>query len=204
MELYLFDRTTKIIHFDDLSILDSRHRIINQAQAVMSENEVFVFQLAVICDKDDIINEIKACYGPDITCINTDVVDKYGNRKKQIVPIKKNVIQPLFFTVKAEKLGARKETSLITISTEKENYSFNMTFDINTSPVKNNGYDDLWRLSRINWLNSDLYIDENVVKPYTSPRYFAGQAVYTGKRTSTSGKRLAKTDVFKIQRGDRN
>ena len=181
MELYLFDRTTKIIHFDDLSILDSRHRIINQAQAVMSENEVFVFQLAVICDKDDIINETKACNGPEITCINTDIVDKYGNRKKQIVPIKKNVIQPLFFTVKAEKLGARKEASLITISTEKENYSFNMTFDINTSPVKNNGYDDLLRLSRINWLNSDLYIDENVVKPYTTPVISQGRLSILGR-----------------------
>ena len=56
-----------------------------------------------------------------------------------------------------------------------------MTFDINTSPVKNNGYDDLWRLSRINWLNSDLYIDENVVKPYTSPVISQGRLSILGR-----------------------
>ncbi len=171
MELYLFDRTEKIIHFDDLSILDEKRKIEDSAEVTMSENEVFVFQLAVLSKTDSVIEDISynGDKGIEVSCINTDAVDKYGVRKKQMVTLKSNVIQPLFFIVKAEKSGRRCETCQITISTKAEKYTFKMLFNILSAPVVNNGYNDLWRLSRIDWLNSDLCIDEEVVKPYVCP-----------------------------------
>ena len=98
MKLYLFDRTENIIHYEDLSILDSKRRIENSAEVIMSENEVFVFQLALLPDCDDVIEKISYTGNIKISCINTDVVDKYGKSKTQKVSLKRNVIQPLFFT----------------------------------------------------------------------------------------------------------
>lgn len=181
MDLYLFDRTEKIIHFDDLSILNGRCKIENFAETMMSENEIFVFQLAFVSEADDIIKNIEYKGDVKISCINTDITDKFGKKSVQSIAVKKNRIQPLFFTVKAEKLGERQEKCEITINTENEKRSFHLIFNINTSHVENNGYNDLWRLSRIKWLNSDLYMDESVVKPYVPPVMHDGKIEILGR-----------------------
>lgn len=170
MELYLFDRTEKIIHFEDLSILNNAYKIEGFAEAVMSENEIFVFQIAALSKYDDVIKAISYKGNPEISCINTDVKDKFGNKRKQEICLKSNMIQPLFFTVKAEKLGEREERCTITINTQRESCSFDILLNITSSPVENSGYNDLWRLSRISWLNSDLCINDKVVLPYISPQ----------------------------------
>lgn len=181
MELYLFDRTEKIIHFDDLTILNNENKISDSVKLSMSQNEIFVFQIALLSDCDDVLENIDISSGPEISCINTDVVDKYGNRKNQQIKLKANLIQPLFFTVKANKNSEGRQSASITINTEKKQKSFDVIFDINDSPVADNGYDDLWRLSRINWLNSDLAIDDTVVNPYVSPGITGSRAYVTGR-----------------------
>lgn len=181
MKLYLFDRTQTIIHFEDLSILDHHCEINNTAELSMSENEVFVFQIAVLCDCNDVIESITTQGNLKISCINTDAVDKAGNRKKKKVALKSNIIQPLFFTVIADRCGKRQEVCKIIINTKNERRCFDMVFSITSDYVENNGYNDLWRLSRINWLNSDLYIDDTVVEPYISPEIKKGNLSILGR-----------------------
>lgn len=170
MNLYLFDRTEKIIHFDDFSILNGKNPLDKRTELIMSENEVFVFQLAAVCECDDVITGIDYSGNVEISCINTDVSDKHGNKFHQNIVLKKNRFQPLFFIVTADKRGKREELCSITIHTEKESISFDILLHIVSSPVENNGYNDLWRLSRIKWLNSDMCLDDSVVKPYIPPR----------------------------------
>ncbi len=181
MDLYLFDRTEKIIHFDDLNILDDRHKVNGSVMLTMSENEVFVFQLAVVSQQNDTIESIAAQGNVKISCINMDIVDKFGVVKKQCIPLKSHIIQPLFFTVKAEKLGERQEKCSITIETERESISFNILFNITTQSVENSGYNDLWRLSRIDWLNSNLYSDDSLTEPYISPAIIDDSTVILGR-----------------------
>ena len=112
MEFYLFDRADKIIHFDDLSILNGAKKIEEKVKTVMSQNEVFVLQIAALGKKDDIVKDVKCVSdGLDICCINTDVVDKFGRRGTQSVMLKADRIQPFFFTVEAQKKGLRSETA---------------------------------------------------------------------------------------------
>lgn len=170
MDLYLFDRTDKIIHFDDLTILNSDRRIQDCIDLYMSENEIFVFQIAALSNSDDTIRSINAKGNIEINCINTEIKDKFGKLSFVPVSLKSNMIQPLFFTAKADKLGERKEECTLTIRTEREEYTFDILFHITSDYVENHGYNDLWRLSRIHWLNSDLCIDETIVKPYISPQ----------------------------------
>ncbi len=192
MKLYLFDRKEKIIHFDDLSILDSSRIINNTCRAVMSENEIFVFQLAVLSEKDDIIKSIEYSGDVKLSCINTEITDKFGRKRTDTVPLKMNIIQPLFFTARAEKSGAREEKCTVTINTQAESISFDIIFTVNTSPVVNNGFNDLWRLSRISWLNSDLYIDENTIEPYISPSVIDEKLCVLGREIKLSENGLPK------------
>ncbi len=97
MNLYLFDRSDKIIHFEDLSILNEKNKINSEAELIMSENEVFVFQLAAVSDADDVIKSIEYDGNLKISCINTDVRDKFGKSRKQTVAVKKRHHPALVF-----------------------------------------------------------------------------------------------------------
>jgi len=169
MNLYLFDRTEKIIHFDDLSILNGKKPLIDPVQLIMSENEVFVFQLAVLPECDDVIHCVECSGNLAVSCINTDVVDKWGNRKTCSVALKKNKIQPLFFTVQADIAGKREEPCCITIHCSNASYHADFVFHIIASPVENYGYNDINTLARIQWLNSDMCRNDEVLQPYICP-----------------------------------
>lgn len=181
MELYLFDRTENIVHYDDLSVLTEERKIGESAEVKMSENEIFVFQLAVLSPVDDCIRSVQSDGNADITCINTTAVDKYGKEKTQCVELKADIIQPLYFTVKVKKAGSRSENVTLKIASDRQNTEFNLALNITTSPVTNSGYDDLWRLSRINWLNSKLYQDDSIVKPYKAPKISDGRLAVIGR-----------------------
>lgn len=84
-------------------------KINSAAELIMSENEVFVFQVAAFSGTDDVIKSIEYDGNLKMSSINTDVRYKYGKIKKQTVILKKDVIQPLFFTVEADKIGNREE-----------------------------------------------------------------------------------------------
>lgn len=170
MEFYLFDRTTQIIHFEDLSILSKGEKIQNSSTAVMSQNEVFVLQIAALSSADDEILSVNAVgNGVTLSCINTDVTDKFANEKKQTVNIKANNILPLFFTVEAEKTGSRSVIVDFQVNCVSGTYTFSIVLKINDLRVYNNGYNDLWRLSRLKWLNSTLAQDDTLVKPFVKP-----------------------------------
>lgn len=169
MKLYLFDRMYKLIHFDDLSVLSDGIYIDECVSARMSKNEIFVLQIAVLPKADDVIESISVNSNLNISCINTDIVDKFGNKSNASVKLKANTLQPLFFTVQSSDSCADTENAIITIHTANESRSFTVCFELADIPVVNKGYNDLWRLSRLNWLNSSLAIDETLVKPFVSP-----------------------------------
>ncbi len=169
MKLYLFDRKYKLIHFEDLSVLSDGVCIDKCVNVRMSKNEIFVLQVAVLSEADDVIESISTDSRLIVSCINTDIVDKYGRKSSNTVKLKVNTIQPLFFTVQKTDECAEFENAVITMNTEKESREFTVCFELADIPVVNNGYNDLWRLSRLNWLNSSLAIDETLVKPFVSP-----------------------------------
>ena len=186
MKLYLFDRKYKLIHFDNLSVLSDGVYIDRCVNARMSKNEIFVLQIAVLSEADDVIKSISTDSKLNISCINTDIVDKYGRKSVNTINLKANTIQPLFFTVQKTDECAEFEKAVITINTEKESREFTVCFELADIPVVNNGYNDLWRLSRLNWLNSSLAIDETLVKPFVSPTSDEEGLTILGRKISLS------------------
>lgn len=167
MKYYLFDREYKIIHFEDMGNLEHGVEIVGTVPVTMSKNEVYILQIAALSDTDDTIKSVE-CKSKKvkIQCINTDVIDKFGESKNQSVKIKKNILQPLFLTVEADNVAENQKVS-VKVVTESGSDTLDFVFKINDSRVANHGYNDLWRLSRLKWLNSTLAQNDDLVKPYT-------------------------------------
>lgn len=193
MKFYLFDRTDKIIHFDDLAQLENKIEIKGEISAVFSQNEVFVLQIAALSECDDVIKSVESksdCL--NISCINTDIVDKFGNAKKQEVKIRKNIIQPLFFTVEVNKKGIEFEKAQLEIECKSGKYIININFKINDCRVVNHGYNDLWRLSRLKWLNSTLEQNDTLVKPFVPPKTDGNIVEILGRKIELASNALPK------------
>lgn len=175
MRIYNIDRKTPIKKFEDLSILKG----LNEAKRCdfeMMSNELFVIQLAVISDRADVIRDIRYSGEVSVECINRDCVDKFGRSYTQDITIKGGEIQPLFFIVDATKDMngnaldyAPKRKFSITIISDNADRHIDIVLNISKETLRNRGCDDLWRLSRLSWLNSRRFHVDEVSKPYTQP-----------------------------------
>ncbi|MBR3422947.1 MAG: hypothetical protein IKG80_00490, partial [Clostridia bacterium] len=78
-------------------------------------------------------------------------------------------VQPLWCCVDAEKFEDGKIRILAKVTAENVESALTATVDLDVSDVvlPRNGDDDLWRHSRLFWLNSDVGISDEVIPPYT-------------------------------------
>ncbi len=183
MEFYLFDRKDKLIHFDDLSLCTPERLVQGKIDCTMSQNEVYVIQLAAVSREPDTLRCVEVQGDATVACINTDRTDKWGDPSPVAVALKPNEMQPLFFTVEVAQDGPRTVESTVVLTADSGVYPLHLTLQVTDEPVVNRGYNDLWRLSRLKWLNSTLAQDETLVKPFTPP-------VLEGNTVSILGRKI--------------
>lgn len=138
-------------------------------------DEYYVFQLAVYAQTD--LKDIKITYDnfsgnleltpSDITCYNREGTDWLGNDFTKTISCEKGTIQPLWFGLQfpADKKGE------ITFDVTVSAFGFSRTVSISLKaegePIKNHGDGELWRLSRLRWLNSSIGLSDEAANPYT-------------------------------------
>lgn len=76
----------------------------------------------------------------------------------------------MFFIVPAdESKRGKTENTVITFETDCGTKEITLNIHYSDEHVENGGYNELWRLSRLNWLNSNRFLNSEVVPPYTEP-----------------------------------
>jgi len=130
-------------------------------------DEYYVFQLAVVARKD--LEKLALSFenAPDgITCFNRDGVDWLGKPFIRPLCCPKGKVQPLWIGLQ---LPAKEKTVSFTVTVSAEGFSkaIPVTLRVRGEPVGNHGDGDLWRLSRLRWLNSSVGLDDEVVSPFT-------------------------------------
>lgn len=167
MKLYYVDRKTQIKHFTDLSFLE-QYEETNSLSLRVPAKENFVVQFALLPEKETEIREIHISGHPEMYCLNTQIVDKFGKSFQKAVELKKQTIQPLFFILPANPQNAHKREEIkIHFVTDCGENEVTLAVNYTDDYVENGGYNDLQRLSRLNWLNSSRFLNEEVVPPYT-------------------------------------
>lgn len=169
MRIYYIDRRIQIKHFSDLSVLDGL-KPISELSLNVPKTEEFVLQLAVVADGEEKIERVSFDGNIPMFCVNTQITDKFGHSYEKSVVLHKNCIRPLFFVLHTnEQYGAESAHSEIRFQTDKGVQTVALTVHYTEEEVANSGYNDLWRLSRLIWLNSTRFLNNAPVAPYFAP-----------------------------------
>lgn len=163
MVIYQKDRREPVKLFDDFSELEGL-----QPGAVfhfsVCREEYYVVQL-LLCE----------CAGPyavtasgldgRVTVYNTQGVNKYGVPFTKPYETQAGRINPLYIGVDFSGLEPGAYAAHLELE-GAEQAGVELCFQVTRERAENHGYNDLWRLSRLNWLNSTRAQDDAVTPPF--------------------------------------
>lgn len=177
MEFFIFPelREKPIIWYDSIP----QGKIGNKEvfNIIANPNEYYVFQLGVWAIQKEVKNiriefsDFKTKSGKIIstermTCFNCGGIDFKGDAFSKKINIPATRIQALWLGIDLEDIAKETYYGSVTVFSEREKQVISIQLDIIGESVQNHGYNEGYRLSRLNWLNSTVGIDEDVTKDY--------------------------------------
>lgn len=180
--LWLFpeDRKNPIRMLDNIPLKWLQDKQGKTFAGVAAPNEYYAFQIGVWAAEQPVENiSYKASTlqcgkttipATAITCFNVEGTDPYGKTFTKEVSIAQNAVQPLWFGIDIpEGQTAGIYTGSITISDAKGKKGIvPISIHVTGTPLPDRGDNELWRHSRLRWLNSTLGIDDTPTQPYTA------------------------------------
>lgn len=146
----------------------------------VSDNEHYAFQICTYAKKN--LKNVKIRFyddrnkeysKEDVICFNTDGYDTLGKEIKIERDAEKGKILTYWCGVRCENF--KKSEIKIRVCTAADNSKETRLSDIilykDGTFLERNGDDDLWRHSRLFWLNSRIGISQRSPKPYTPVKY---------------------------------
>lgn len=176
--IFAEDRMHPIKMFHDIPYRWTTKGAGNLFFAEADQNEYFVFQIGLWAVQQDIKN-IKVKFSDltgaqntipatAFTCFNTEGKD-WLQRPMQIdYQIPQNQVRPLWVGLQMPNgIHAGLYTGEITISEDNaETQKLNLHILVSDRILTDKGDSDIYRLSRLRWLNSDIAFNDNIVKPF--------------------------------------
>ncbi len=113
-----------------------------------------------------------------IRCINTGGKDHLGHHFEKNVVIPKGEVRSMWVLIDVRKnqdVGIYKGKVEITAEGTKK-YQVEVAIEVTDQEAENKGYNTPQNMSRLNWLDSDIGIDDEVIAPY-SPIKLSGKTI---------------------------
>lgn len=191
------DRKYPIRMFDELSYRQVAKGATGEFFGEADLNEYYVLQLGLWAFKRA-VNGAKVTFtdlkGKDgsiipasaMTCFNTEGVDWLGRPMHSIVDVNKGRIQPLWIGIQMPEHAAKGlYTGTITVSDPVGTQQVKISINLSDNVLVDKGDSDLWRLSRLRWLNSQYGVNDDLVKPFT-PMTVTGHTIGVLGRSITT------------------
>lgn len=148
-------------------------------KATAMPNEYYTFQLGVWNGKDDLKSITYKTEGlksgnhiipaKAITCFNLEGVNPAGKPFTKIVGVSSDAVQPLWFGIDLEENQPSGTYKGVIAVSDETGYSVPVNIELKVSgkPLADRGDNELWRHSRLRWLNSTLGITDKPTSGYT-------------------------------------
>lgn len=156
--------------------------------------EYFIYQLAV-CAQSSLEN-VEVKFSPlkdksgkeipvyNMTCFNTGGIDYKGKSFKKNVSVKPGCVQSLWIGVDLEKIPVGTYTGVVSVCSNKREEKIPLQLTVVGDFVENRGYNEGKRLSRLDWLNNTIAINDEIVKPYLPLKRENNQISFLGRNFS--------------------
>jgi len=186
-ELFLESRDKPIRYNDSL-----RLSWMKGAPALKASNgEIFCFQLA-LCAKSD-ITDAKLIFSDfrngshkirksAITCYNVDGIDIYGKSFRKEISVKGGKLQTLWIGIDMADAVPGKYEGSVSVEAGGCRKMLPVTVVVDDSVVENHGYNEGWRMSRLNWLNSTIAQDNDITKGFVPVSHEGNVVSILGRR----------------------
>lgn len=173
---------------------------IHPSDFVMSAQpgEFYVYQVGVWALKsalDDIQVEFsdlkkgnsgKMIPAKDMSCFNKGGLDLSGNAFTKKVNVQNGRIQALWMGIDLEGIEPGTYSGSVSVVADGEKQTVPVRLKVSGEAVANHGYNEGRRLSRLNWLNSTVGIDEEITRGYL-PVHVEGNTISILGRTLKIG-----------------
>ena len=198
--LFPEDRQFPVRMTDDLPLKWVRSGPTSLFQGEAARGEFYAFQVGVyaarkaIEDIEVFFTDMKTSSSGStipasaLRCLNTGGINWNGEELDKACPVEKGNIQPLWCGVQVP-LNARpgQYEGLVTIRPAGMKESrIKLILDVGNEVLKDAGDNEVWRHSRLRWLDSRIAFDEDVVSPFT-PLTLKGKTIRCLGRTLTIG-----------------
>ena len=107
-----------------------------------------------------------------VTCFNLEGVDPYGKEFKKHIDVKAGDVQPLWFGVDvAQNQPEGVYTGSVVIADKEGNErAVPLEISVRGKALADRGDSEIWRHSRLRWLNSTMGLEDTPIAPYTALR----------------------------------
>ncbi len=140
-----------------------------------SQGEIYIYQIALCATED--LSDVKVAFTPlksnnstipssDIVCYNISGVDIMGKPFMNKLSVPKNKLQTLLIGVDMKDAKEGEYSGNVEVSANGVKKILPIVISVDDKVVENHGYNEGWRMSRLNWLNSTIAQDYNITKGY--------------------------------------
>lgn len=155
--------------------------ITSKFKGVALRNEFYVYQLGIYAASLNLkhiqlsFSDLKDNYGNVIShnrirCFNLGGAGQLGRHFTKIVNVNKGKVQALWIGIDIPSTQAAGfyQGTVIVKADHVRPQQISIELKVLDKVIKDRGYDDLFRMSRLNWLDSKIGLDDSVFKPYTA------------------------------------
>jgi hypothetical protein len=177
------DRRYPIRMEDDIPYRWVREGVTERFSGLAMRGEFYVYQLGVFAAFKDVrgmrltFSDLVSDKGDKIPaqairCFNLGGKDWLGNAFVKEVSVEKGKVQALWVGVDigAEAKAGSYSGTVIVGAAGVQSRTISVQLRVRDEVIPDRGYDDLFREARLNWLDSDIGLDDSVFKPFTPVR----------------------------------
>jgi hypothetical protein len=112
-----------------------------------------------------------------MNCINLGGTDWLGHPFSKVFDVPQGLVRPLWVGVQVPADAVGRYEGTLTLRPENAPATaLAITLDVSGAVLEDGGVSDLWRMSRLKWLDSTLGLDDEVIPPFT-PLRVAGDSI---------------------------